>query len=54
MPDTEPEEMTRKEWEELHPDFKAVDEEGQRFALRLEKDTGATVLVPVRVTEGGK
>lgn len=48
----EPEEITREEWENLHPDFKTTDEGGQRYVLRLEHETGATVLVPVRVTEG--
>lgn len=43
--------ITREEWDEKHPDFKTVDDEGQHFVLRLETETGATVLEPVEIVE---
>lgn len=51
MRDAEPDQMTREAWEELHPDFKTVDEGGQHWRLQLDKETGATVLVPVEIIE---
>lgn len=41
--------ITEEAWNEKHPDFKTVDEDGQRYLLRLDPETGATVLEPVRV-----
>lgn len=43
--------MTRDEWENLHPDYRLVREDGQHYRLRLERDTGVTVLVPVEVVD---
>lgn len=43
--------MSRDEWDEMHPDYKTTDEDGQRYVLRLEPGTGATVLEPVKVEE---
>lgn len=43
--------ITRDVWEQKHPDFKTVDEEGQHHVLRLDPDTGATVLEPVEIVD---
>lgn len=43
--------ISRDEWETTHPDFKTVDEEGQRYVVRLEQETGATVLEPVELED---
>lgn len=46
--------ITRKEWENLHPDYRLIRNDGQRYRLRLERDTGATVLVPVEIVDERK
>lgn len=51
MRDAEPKRMTRQAWEAKHPDFKTVDEGGQHWALHLDEETGATVLLPVEIIE---
>lgn len=43
--------ITRSEWEAKHPDFKTVDEDGQHYVLRLDDETGATVLEPVEIVD---
>lgn len=40
--------VTREEWRKKHPDFKGKIN-GQPFILRLDPETGATVLVPVEI-----
>lgn len=43
--------MTRKAWEALPEAHRYRDREGRPYRLRLEPETGATVLVPVRITD---
>lgn len=41
--------IPRSEWEAKHSDFKTVDEDGQYYVLRLDDNSGATVLEPVEI-----
>lgn len=44
--------ISREDWEQRHADFKTIDDDGQRYVLRLEPETGATVLEPIEVENG--
>lgn len=41
--------ITRREWDQLHEDFRGVID-GTPHVVRLDPETGATVLTPVRIT----
>lgn len=43
--------LTRKAWDALPRDYRCRDREGRPYRLRHEPETGATVLVPVRITD---
>lgn len=42
--------ITREEWTRLHDDFRTVID-GRPYRVRLDPETGATVLVPVEITD---
>ena len=43
--------VTQAEWDRTHSDYKAVREDGTRYMLRLDPETGATISEPVRIAE---
>lgn len=43
--------LTRREWRKLPKERRSIGEDGVRRVLRLDPDSGATVLEPVELTD---
>ena len=42
-------EITQKEWQAKHNDFKSIGADGIKRILKLDPETGATILIPVKI-----